>query len=366
MKVKTEKQALLKAAQIIQNVVSVKGTLPILSNILVEAEGDKIKLTATDLEMGMYYSVPAEVMQPGALTVPARKFNEIIKELPDGSVLLSTLKNNTMSINSESVYFKLLGLPKEDFPKIPQPKEENSIELDQETLKNMLNMTMFAASRDEVRYILNGVLFSLKGSILRLVATDGRRLALAEKQIKTGREFTRSAIVPNKAAQELGRILQEEGTVKIIFADNQLIFKAQDAVLITRQIEGEFPNYEQVIPKETANKIKVDTQRLLTGARRAALLTHQDSQSIRMDLLKDKIVISKNTPELGEVKDQIDVSYKGKEMSIGFNPHYLVEALKNISQQEIDMEIDAPDKAGVIRTQLPEKYIYMVLPMQLG
>lgn len=376
MKVKVEKQDILKATQNIQNIVSVKGTLPILSNILIEAENNRIKLTATDLEIGMYCSVPAEVYQSGALTVPARKFNEMIKELPDSALTIATLKNNTMSINSEGVYFKLLGLPKEDFPKIPHPQEENSIELEQESLKNMLGMTIFAASHDEVRYILNGALFSLKGDILRLVATDGRRLALVEKKITTNKDFAKEAIVPNKAVQELNRILGEEGAVKITFGGNQLMFSlkrdpadaqgAPETVLVTRLIEGEFPNYEQVIPKEGQNKIKVNTQRFLEGAKRAALLTNQDSQSIRIDLLKDRMVVSKNTPELGEAKDQIDINYKGKEMSIGFNPHYLAEALKNISQDEIDIEIEAPDKAGVIRTHLPEKYVYLVLPMQLS
>ena len=366
MKVKVEKQEFLKATQTIQNVVAIKGTLPILSNILIEAENNKIKLTATDLEIGMYCSIPAEVYQSGALTIPAKKFNEMIKELPDSAITLSTLKNNTMSISSENVYFKLLGLPKDDFPKIPQPQEENSVELEQDTLKDMLAMTMFATSHDEVRYILNGVLFSIKGQTLRLIATDGRRLAMVEKQTKITKEFTKQVIVPNKAVQELNRILQEQGSVKIIFGDNQLMFKAGETTLITRLIEGEFPNYEQVIPKETQNKVKVNTQRFFAGTKRAALLTHQDSQSIRIDLLKDKMIISKSTPELGEVKDQIDISYKGKEMSVGFNPHYLTDALKNISQEEIDIELDAPDKAGVIRTQEPQKYIYLVLPMQLN
>lgn len=366
MKVKVEKQDILKATQAIQNIVTVKSTLPVLSNILIEAENNKIKLTATDLEIGMVYLIPAEVYQSGALTVPARKFNEIIKELPDAAVNIATLKNNTMSITSEGVYFKLLGLPKEEFPKVPQPQDENTFELEQESLKNMLVMTMFATSHDEVRYILNGVLFSLKGKTLRLVATDGRRLALAEKQITTQKEFTQHAIVPNKAVQELNRILGEEGTVKITFGENQMMFKAQDAVLVTRLIEGEFPNYEQVIPKESQNKVKVSTSRFLAGTKRAALLTSQDSQSIRIDLLKDKMIISKNTPELGEVKDQIDVNYKGKEMSVGFNPHYLAEALKNISQEEIDIEVEASDKAAVLRTLLPEKYVYLILPMQLS
>lgn len=366
MKVKVEKQELLKASQMIQNVVAIKGTLPVLSNILIEAENNKIKFTATDLEIGMYCFIPAEVYQSGALTIPAKKFNEMVKELPDAPIILSTLKNNTMSINSENVYFKLLGLPKDDFPKIPELEEENSIEVEQGTLKEMLAMTMFATSHDEVRYILNGVLFFIKNQTLRLIATDGRRLAMVEKQVKADKDLTKQVIVPNKAVQELNRILQEEGSLKIVFGDNQLMFKAGETVLITRLIEGEFPNYEQVIPKEGSNKIKVNTQRFFVGTKRAALLTHQDSQSIRIDLLKDRMIISKSTPELGEVKDQIDISYKGKEMSVGFNPHYLTDALKNISQEEIDIELEAPDKAGVIRTLAPQRYIYLVLPMQLS
>lgn len=368
MKAKIEKENLLKATQAIQNVVSIKNALPILTNMLIETEGeDKIKLTATDLEMGMHYTIPAEVMQPGAITIPARKFSEMVKELPNAPVLIATLKNNTMSISGEDTYFKLLGLPKDDFPKMPKLTEEDKIELEQQTLKDMLTMTIFAASHDEVRYILNGVLFFVKDQALRLVATDGRRLALIEKQIQAPKDFAKQVIIPNKAAQELNRILQEDGTIKIIFGENQVMFKTDEAVLITRVIEGEFPNYEQVIPKEMANKIKVNTQKFLMGTKRAALLTNQDSQSIRIDVLKDKIIISKATPELGEVKDQLDAVYSGREMSVGFNPHYLADALKNISQEEISIEIEGPDKAGVIRTQgAQDKYIYLVLPMQLG
>ena len=376
MKVKVEKQDILKATQIVQNMVSLKTALPILSNMLIEAENDKLRLTATDLEMGMHYTIPAEVYQAGSITIPAKKFSEMVKELPDADVLLSTLKNNTMSVNSENTYFKLLGLPKDDFPKIPQLTEQDVLEISQQTLKNMLGMTIFASSHDEVRYILNGVLFSVKDRQFRLVATDGRRLALVERQVQAPNNLNKQVIVPNKAAQELSRILQEEGSVKIIFAENQLMFslkrdpadagRMEDIVLITRLIEGEFPNYEQVIPKEAQNKVKVNTRRLLIGTKRAALLTNQDSQSIRIDLLKDRMVISKNTPELGEVKDQVEVAYSGKEMSVGFNPHYLADALKNIPEEEIDIEMEGPDKAGVIRTKGAEKYIYLVLPMQLS
>jgi DNA polymerase-3 subunit beta len=367
VKVKIEKEDLSKATQTIQNVVSLKNILPILTNILIEAEGKNVKLTATDLEMAICYTIPAEVYQSGAITVPAKKFSEMVKELPSAPTTLSTLKNNTMSINSENTFFKLLGLPKDDFPKIPQITESDKLEIEQQTLKDMLAMTVFATSHDEVRYILNGMLFVVKNQTLRLVATDGRRLAMIERQVQTTKDLHKHVIIPNKAVGELNRILQDEGNAKMVFTENQVMFRTDDVVLITRVIEGEYPNYEQVIPKEAANKIKVNTTRFLMGTRRAALMTHQDSQSIRIDLLKDKMIISKNSPDLGEVKDQVEVVYAGKEMSVGFNPHYLADALKNISQEEVNFEIEGPDKAGVIRTQGPaDKYIYLVLPMQLS
>ena len=366
MKIQIKKENLLKATQIIQNIISTKNTLPILSNILIETYENKIKLIGTDLEIGIHYTIPAIIHESGAITIPAKRFTDIVKELPDTDVLLSTLKNNTISITTEHTYFKLLGLPKDDFPKTPQFPEQDILEIEQRMLKNMLIMTMFATSHDEARYILNGILFSIKNQTFRLIATDGRRLAFIERQVQAPKDLTKEVIVPNKAVGELNRILQEEGVIKIIFSENQLIFKTENIILITRLIEGEFPNYEQVIPKESAYKIKINTQRFLMGTRRAALLTHQDSQSIRIDLLKGKMVISKNTPEWGEAKDQIEVAYNGKEMSIGFNPHYLADALKNIHQEEIDFELDGPDKAGVIRTKDLENYVYLVLPMQLG
>ncbi len=365
MKISVEKDVLLKGLQATQGVITTRSALPILSNVLLETQTDTLSLTATDLEIGLHCKVPVSVHEPGSITVPAKKLNEIIKELPSSVVTLTAMKNNTMSINCEKAFFKLFGLPKEEFPKLPTFNEEDSLIIDQSLLKKMLSMTSPAISHDEARYVLNGILFVIKPNLLRLVATDGRRLALTEQQIDTPKIAQKQVIIPGKAITELNRALQTEGAVKIVVGENQAMFKLDNTTIITRLIEGEFPNYEQVIPKQAANKIKINTQRFLMGTRRIGLLTHQDSQSIRIDLLKDRMVISKNSPEIGEGKDEIEIAnHSGRELSIGFNPNYLLDALKTIEQDEIDFELNGADKAGIIKTG--EKYLYLVLPMQLA
>jgi len=365
MKLSVEKDVLLKGIQTVQGVITTKATLPILSNILLEAYSDKLTLIATDLEIGISCVIPANVHEQGAITIPAKKFIEIIKELPDAVVALTAMKNNTVSINCEKAFFKLFGLPKDEFPKLPSFNEEDPVTLNQSALKDMLTKTSFAVSHDEARYVLNGILFSINGNNIKLVATDGRRLALIEKQLPAEKVKGEQVIIPIKAVTELNKTLQMEGVVNIIINDSQAMFKIDNTIIITRLIEGDFPNYSQVIPKESANKIKVDTKRFLTSTRRIGLLTNQDSQSIRLDLLKDKMVISKNSPEVGEGKDEIDVvSQAQNELSIGFNPNYLLDALKTIGENEVDLELNGPDKAGVIKTQ--DSYVYVVLPMQLA
>jgi len=365
MKLSVEKSVLLQGIQTVQGVISSRATLPILSNILVEAYSDRLTLIATDLEIGISCVIPASIHEQGAITIPAKKFIEIIKELPEAMVSLTAMKNNTVSINCEKAFFKLFGLPKEEFPKLPSFNEEDPITLNQGILKNMLTKTAFAVSHDEARYVLNGILFMVKSNSIRLVATDGRRLAMIEKELPGDKIQDKQVIIPAKAVMELNKTLQTSGEVNIIISDSQAMFKLNNTIIITRLIEGEFPNYAQVIPKDSASKVKVNTKEFLTSTRRIGLLTNQDSQSIRIDLLKDKIVISKNSPEVGEGKDEIGVANEARnELSIGFNPNYLLDALKTIGEEEIDFELNGPDKAGVIKTG--DSYVYIVLPMQLA
>ena len=363
MKIKSPRQDLIKGIQTVQNVISSRTTLPILANILLEAKKDTLKLTATDLDTAISCIIPIQTIEEGSITLPAKRFGDIIKELPEQEITVSARKNNLVSIDCKKAFFKVMGLPREEFPKLPVVKDKESITIEQSIMKNMLNMTSFATSHDETRYILNGILFDIKDSKIKLVATDGRRLALIEKELDIPKQFHKKIIVPTKAIQELNRVLTDEGEMKMFFTQNQISFEAGKVVIISRLIEGEFPQYEQVIPKERKDKIKLDRTAFLAAARRANILTSQDSQAIKIDLFKNRMIVSKNTPDIGEAREELEVEYKGDDISIGFNPGYLIDVLKNLDLDKVRLELTDPTKPGVIRTQ--DNFIYVVLPMQL-
>ena len=362
MKIKILKQVFLKNIQHVQNIISSKNNLPILSNILIEAEKNKVVLTSTDLDIGISSVLETDVEEEGAITIPAKRFNDIIKELPDEEIFISTMKNNSMVIKCSKCFFKIIGLPKEEFPKLPEFKDEPSVVIKQSVLKNMIGMTHFSMSHDDTRYVLNGSLFLFKGKKLTIVTTDGKRLSLVKKDIeKDG--LSKAIIIPSKTIYELNRILGDEGDVKIIFSENQVKFDLKNITIISRLIEGDFPNYEQVVPKEPQEKIMIQRSQFLDGIRRAALITTQDSQSVKFEILKNKIVVSKSSPNIGEVREEMDTLYKGHEITVGFNPNYIMDVLKVIPQDEIALEVFGPDKPAVIRIE--DWFLYLALPMQL-
>ena len=365
MKFTIDKKDLLKPIQITHSVVSTKSNLPILSNILIESVGNKLRMTATDLEVGIWSIINAEIVEAGSVTVPAKKFLDIIKELPDSKIKVSVGKNHLVAIECEKCLFKIMGLPKDEFPKLPEFKDKDILKLDQVALKNMLIMTSFAASTDETRYILNGVLFELRNGRLKLVATDGRRLATIEKDVDSSKKLQKKIIIPSKAINELERNLKDEGSVEIVFEDNQVMFSLGDTVVVSRLIDGEFPDYERVIPKKTSNDFNISTGEFLLAAKRAGLFTSHESQAVKFDLIKDKMVVSKQTPELGEAKEEIGVEgYGGKPASAGFNPNYLIDALKNVKYDKVKFELSGSDKPGVIRTE--DSFTYIILPMEMN
>lgn len=365
MNISVSKEDLLKGIQVVQGAVSTKNTLPILGNILIETQQAGVKLTATDLDIALSTFIPAEIQEPGVITAPAKRFGDIVKEMrSDGPIRIQVKKNMSIQIESGKTYFKLMGLGKDDFPHIPEFNTPHPILIPQELLSRMIKLTAFAMSRDEARYVLNGILFSFQDKILRLVATDGRRLAMVEKEISKPAGANKNIIIPNKTIQELSRNLTGEGDVALSLKENQLQFKIGGTVLTSRLIEGEFPNYEQVIPKKTKEQIWINTQQFLSAARRASIFTNNESQSIKIDLSKNRMVISKNTPDVGEVREEIDAEYSGGEFSIGFNPSYLIDVLKNIEDEKISFGLIDPEKPGMIKSR--EDYTYIVLPMQLS
>jgi len=363
MKIKILKQVFLKNIQHVQNIISSKSSLPILSNILIEAEKNRVVLTTTDLDIGISSALETDVEEEGSITIPAKRFSDIIKELPDEDISISTMKNNSMIIKCSKCFFKIIGLPKEEFPKLPEFKDELSAVLKQGVLKNMLSMAHFSMSHDETRYVLNGALFLFKGKKLTIVATDGKRMSFVKKDMEKDGP-SRAIIVPSKTVYELARILGDEGDVRIILSENQARFDLKNITIISRLIEGDFPNYEQVIPKEPQDKVMIQRTQFLDAIKRAALLVTQDSQSVKFEILKNKIVVSKSSPNIGEVREEMDTVYKGHEITVGFNPHYIMDALKVMPQDEIALEVFGPDKPAVIRIE--DWFLYLALPMQLA
>lgn len=363
MKFKIEKDVLLGGIQVVQNIITPKSALPILANVLIETQQDSLRLTATDLDVGITCVLPADIQEPGAITIPAKRLGDIIKELPTDIVNINTKKNNLVIIETELCQFKIMGLNSEEFPKLPEFKDKEVIKLEQAVLREVLNLTSFAVSFDETRYILNGILFKIEKNNLILVATDGKRLAVVERKIKQDLTKPIRLIVPIKTIHELNRNLKEEGELSVIVSNNQVLFDLGPVVIISRLIEGEFPDYQQVIPPVSENKMMINREHFLLGAKRAALLATPDYQAVKLELFKDKLVISKSTPDVGESREELSIEYRGKELAIGFNPGYLIDVLKNLQGEKVTLELTDADKPGVIRI---DGYTYIVLPMRLG
>ena len=366
MEFKITKEAFLKAVSLVSNVASSKAaTLPILSNILLEIEeGQQMTVVGTDLEVGICTNVPVTVKEKGSITIPAKKLHDIIRELPEGDIEVTVAKNNAVTIKAGKGFFKIMGLGKEDLPKLPEWKEETAFEIEQSVMKESLGLTVFAISNDETRYVLNGILISVKDNKIRFVATDGRRLAYLEKELQGKAKRNFEYIVPTKAIHEIIKILGWEGTVKIIPTQNQIIFHFGDTYVISRLIEGNFPNYEQVIPKEEKTTSMIGREAFLQAVRRASLLTSAESPAVKMDFVKGRILVSSRSPNLGEAKEELEANVSGKEISIGFNPHYLTDALKNLDIESVSLSLSDPDKPGLMTGK--EGYKYVIMPMQLN
>ncbi|MFH1354927.1 MAG: DNA polymerase III subunit beta [Candidatus Omnitrophota bacterium] len=363
MRCKSSKETLLKAIQSVNNIITTRSTLPILSNILIEVQDNSMRLTATDLDVGISCVIPVDNQEPGAITVPAKRFSDIIKELPSEDVQINAKKNNSVVIDTDACQFKIMGLPREEFPKLPDFKDKEVIKLEQGALKQLLSLTSFAVSSDETRYILNGILIRINKNTMTLVATDGKRLAIAEKKLNQTVNKDVRVIVPIKAIRELDRNLQEEGELSLVLGANQIMFELDNVTIVSRLIEGEFPDYRQVIPPPSENKIKIDRAQLLLATKRSALLSTPDYQAVKFELFKNKLVISKSTPDVGESREEVAVEYQGKELVIGFNPVYLTDVLRNLSDQYVELEVTDAEKPGVMRI---DGYVYIVLPMRLS
>ncbi|HEX4666666.1 MAG TPA: DNA polymerase III subunit beta [Chthoniobacterales bacterium] len=364
MKFSVTKEKLLECLQQVQNVVSTRTTLPILSNVLLQTNGNEVRLTTTDLDVGVRGSFEAEVEKEGATTLPARRLFTIIRELPSSEIQFDVDGKNAASIRSGQSFFKILGLPEEEFPPLPKFDESKVVTIRQKDLRDGLRKTSYAISTDETRYVLNGVLFSFKDNKLTLVATDGRRLAMLDIDLEFPRSHEADIIVPTKAVTELQRLLTDEGDVRVSVSTGQIAFDLNNTLLVSKLIEGNYPNYRQVIPGEMKERVTLERETFLNSLRRVSLLASDKSNSIKLNFSKNNIDITANTPEVGEAKEALPVAYKGREFSIAFNPEFLMAPLRNLSEDEIFLDLIDEMSPGVIKIQSP--FLYVLMPMRIS
>jgi len=364
MKIAVTKEALLEGLQRIQNVVSNRATLPVLSNALLEATDSGLRLTTTDLEVSIRCTIEAKVERAGATTLPARRLAAIVRELPSSEVVIDVDAKHAATIRCGASFFKIYGLPQEEFPAFPTFGEAKSFTLKQSELKDGLRKTSYAISSDETRYVLNGILFSLADNKMTLVATDGRRLALFDSDIEFPKSHERDFILPTKAVTELQRLLGETGEVTISTSENLASYELNGAQVVSKLVEGNYPNYRQVIPGEAKERIALEREALLNCVRRVSLLSSDKTSSVRLSFTKNNLDIAANTPEVGEAKESMAINYRGKDLSIAFNPEFLMDPLRNLPNDEVFLELIDEMSPGVVKIQSP--FLYVIMPMRVS
>lgn len=368
MKFNCKRADLFHGVQTAFNAISNRNTLPILSNFLLEATKEGLRFTATDLEVSIHCTVPAEVSSPGSVTVPAKRLLDIVRELPEKDVTLKLGENNNVTLNCEKSVFKLNGLPKDEYPVLPKSKKDEGVNLSQQVLSDMIKKTIFSVSTDETRYVLNGVLFNIDDALIRMVATDGHRLALLENTLTKPFHSKINHIVPSKALQELNKILVGEGEVNIQLHENQIIFSMPQIILMSRLIEGQFPNYEQVVPKTSDRSVRCTTESLASATRRVGLMASDKSNSVKYTFSRSSLTISANTPEVGEAQEEIDVTNSGENLTVAFNGRYILDVLKNLGSSDCVIELTSNLNPGVFKPgtkQDKSNYLCVIMPMRV-
>ena len=356
----------LKGLQKIQGIVERKNTLPILSHFLLTAESQDTVIHATDLELGYEGFLEAAVKQPGTTTLPARKTFDIVRELPAGaSVNLSVSNEGWAHITSGPSRFKVPCLPAEEYPALPAIDNAEFTSIDSHLFDEMIRHTVFATSHDETRYTLSGVLMSYENGNITMVATDGHRLAHARQPLALDRSL--QVIIPRKALEEVSHFATDgdANSLEIAVLSNHLVFRKERAILVTRLIEGQFPDYQGVIPKEYKAIATVGHEGLLRALRRVSLLSNEKTRPVRIDFDSQHLTLCSNTPELGEATDQIPTDYQGDNLTIGFNARYLMDALAVTSQKEVCLEVTDAVNPVILRPSENDSFFYVIMPMRV-
>ena len=368
MEITVRKSDLVKELQLVQGIVERKNSIPILSNVLAEAKGGEVRIAATDLDVSLRCGCAAEVKSEGAITLGAKKLYEIVRSLPESDVRIKVLPDSWATIECERVNFKMAGLPKEDFPSLPEAKAAKGVELPAEMLRDLIARTAFAITAEDARYYLAGALLVLDKDGASMVATDGHRLSYAHRKAPLKVTDTQRVLVPRKAIQELARLLETEDTATFQQVENHLVFTVGTRVLASKMIEGQFPAFEKVIGLTGDKVVALERDRLATAIRRVSLLSSERSRAVRLTLGAGKLDLSASSPDLGEARESLTAEYQGQGVEIGFNAQYLLDFLAAAGSEAVSLELKDHESQGMFRPQGGEgvtDYRYVVMPMRL-
>ncbi len=365
MKFSIPKEAFLEELQLLQGIVEKRNTMPILANILMNVSASEIELTGTDLEVGLRTHIAAAIDKAGAITVNGKKIFEIVKSLPEGQTVQVEKVDDNIEIKSGDSEFKILCLPKEDYPQVPEPKFEKGIQLSLKDLNDMIDRVYYAITQEQ-RYYLNGAQLTLKNRQIELVSTDGHRLSYTKKPqdgLKIEQDI--SVIVAKKTLNEIRKF--EDETVEFDLDENNLFFKVGPRTLISRIIDSKFPNYQAVIPKDNPGRLSVSREELANAIRRVSLLSAERSKGIKFTIEKNRMRLFSSNPEIGEARDRLAVEYKGQDLEIGFNAQYLLDFLTSVASERVVFEIKDENSAVLLKPEAEEGItnIYVLMPMKI-
>ncbi len=366
MKFSIKKEDILGELQLLQGIVEKRNTMPILANILISATENEVELVGTDLEVGLKTHFPAQIEETGAITISGKKVFEIVRSLAEEqTVYFNEGKDLKMEITSGESEFKVLCLAKEDYPQVPEPKFAKNIVIPLDKLKEMIDRVFYAITQEQ-RYYLNGALMLLKDSKMELVSTDGHRLAYTLLSIEGQKvENEIRTIISKKTLNEMRKF--DDDSLEFDLDENNLFFHVRNRTLISRIIEGKFPNYEAVIPKENPYALQISREKVADAIRRVSLLSTERSRGIRFNIEQNQIKLFSSNPEIGEARDKVDVDYQGKEMEIGFNSQYLLDFLTAVKAENIVFELKDENSAVLLKPAEEDdvKYLYVLMPMKI-
>jgi DNA polymerase III subunit beta len=368
MKFTISREKLQEGLQAVTAAVPAKTTLPVLANLLVETTDRGIRFSATDLDIAVSTEVSADVETPGAITIPAKKLSEIARELPPSPVKISASGEQRVTLECGRSKFKLLGLPRDEFPTFPTVRFNDSWRVKSGELQKLISHTAFAVSTEESRPILNGVLWELREERMRMVATNGHRLAKMELPVEASSAPPGDLIVPPKALEQIRRLFPAEEELEIARGDNHLGFRSPFTQVFTRLVEGPYPNYEQVIPKDNDRYALADKAALTSALKRMSVIASDQTHRIKMSFNTGMLKFSVTTPDLGEASDELPVNYTGDQLDIGFNATYLLEILRYMPTEQVRLTFKAPERAATIEPEGwddPAKYLCLVMPLRL-